>query len=201
MISALAGRVAARHRPAVLLAGVVLAVAIDWLMIGGPRSAALGEARARLAALRIELAAARREAASRDETKRAVRDAARALRRAAARLPDQRELAALLAAVADDARAVRLELLSLRPKPERAAGDHIEVPVELELRGSFLEALAFLHRLEALGRLVRVGDVRVARPQRAGDRLLVEVRCTALTYRLPGVGPPATRAPGGEVRG
>jgi len=202
LIGRASSRLSARHRPAVLLAVMALAVAIDWSWIAGPRSAALGEARGRLAALRIELTAARRDAASSDKTKQAVRDAARALRRAAARLPDQRELAALLTALADDARAVRLEILSLRPKPERAAGDHIEVPVELELRGSFLEALAFLRRLETLGRLVRVGDVRVARPQRAGDRVIVEVRCTALTYRLPGAaGTPAPRTRGGEVPG
>jgi len=200
-------RVPARHRPALVLGAVLAALALDWLWLAGPECAALGESRARLAALRIELAAARREAATRSDTKRSVRAAARALRRAASRLPDQRELGALLASVADGAREGRLELLRLRPKPERAAGDHVEVPVELEMRGTYLDILQLLHRLEGLGRLVRIGDLRIERPDQAEKRpaqrehqgeskreheperprVVLQMRCTALTYRLPGV--------------
>jgi Tfp pilus assembly protein PilO len=181
-----------RHRPALALAGVLLVLVLDWLWLAGPQCGALVESRARLATLRSELAAVRREAATRADTKRAVRLAARALRRSAARLPDQRELATLLASVADGARDARLELLRLRPKPERAAGDHVEVPVELEMRGTYLGALEFLRRLEGLGRLVRVGDLRIERPGRAPERnrdgAVVHIRCTAITYRLPGAG-------------
>jgi Tfp pilus assembly protein PilO len=204
-------RVQASHLPALVLGGALAALALDWMWLAGPQCAALGEARARLAALRIELAAARREAATRADTKRTVRDAARALRRAASRLPEQRELGALLASVADGARDAGLELLRLRPRPERAAGDHVEVPVELEMRGTYLGVLEFLHRLDGLGRLVRVGDLRIERPEPAEQRssqktgqgerpgapqdaprnttdpVVLQIRCTALTYRLPRV--------------
>src|SRR5262245_16025215 len=106
--------------------------------------------------------------------------AARALRQAAARLPDQGGLAALLASVADGARAARLELIRLRPKPERAAGDHVEVPVELEMRGTYLAALEFLRRLDALGRLVRVGDLALERPEHVTDQVVVQIRFVAV---------------------
>src|SRR4029453_16666610 len=146
-----------RHRPALVLAAVLLGLLLSWVGGAGPGCAPLGASRARLAALRIEVGAARREVATRADTKRAVRTAARALRRAAARLPDQRELAVLLASVADGARDARLELLRLHAKPERPAGDHVEVPVELEMRGTYPAAREFLRRLDALGRLGRGG--------------------------------------------
>ncbi len=187
------------HRPALVLSAVLLVLVLDWLWAAGPQSAALGRARERLDALRIEVAAARREAATRADTKRAVRAADRELRRAAARLPDQRELAALLASVADDARDLRLELLRLRPKPERVAADHVELPVELEMRGTFLAALEFLRRLGALGRLVRVRDLGVARSGHAAGQPIVQIRCTAVTYRLPARGD--LRAAGAPRRG
>ena len=195
-------QVPVRHRPALALAAVPLALLVDWLWLAGPQCAALGESRARIAALRVDVAAARREAATRADTKQAVRAAARALRRAAARLPDQRELATLLASVADGARDARLELLRLRPKPERAAGDHVEVPVELEMRGTYPEALEFLRRLDALGRLVRVGDLSIQRPQRITDRVVVQIHCTAVTYRLPAAGElRAAQTPSADDRG
>src|SRR4030095_5802847 len=154
----------------------------------GRRGAALGASRARLAALRIEAEAARREVATRADTKRAVRMAPRALPQAAGRLPDRRALPALLAWVADGARDARLELIRLRPRTERAVGDHVEVPVELEMRGTYLAALDFLRRLDALGRLVRVGDLTLERPEHVTDRVVVQIRCVAVTYRLPAAG-------------
>src|SRR5262245_38478196 len=177
-------RVRPHHPPAVLLVAVTAVVVSDWLCLAGSRWAALGEVRTRLARQEAELAAARREVAARVDTKQAVREAARALRRAEARLPDRRELAALLAEVARSARDARLDLVSLRPKAERALSDHVEVPVELDIRGSYPRTVVFLRRLEHLSRLVHVRDLKLERHNSSGGRVVLHASCTALTYRL-----------------
>lgn len=179
-------RLAARERAILPAGAVVLALLLDWLCLARAHWATLIAERERLSVLHVELAAARREVAAQADMKQTVREAARALRRASARLPDERELGALLASVAGGARDAGLELLLLRPKAERVAADHILVPVELHGRGTFREALTFLRDLEHLDRLVHVGDLRIERPVQAGDRTVVELRCTAVTYRLPG---------------
>lgn len=194
---------AASTRTAALVAcGVLALLALDWFRIAGPRWTALGAARARLDVHRTELEAAREEAAARGDTRRAVRATARALRRAETRLPDRRELSGLLAAVAAGARAAHLAVPALRPKPERVAPDHVEVPVELELRGTWAETTAFLRSLEGLGRLVHVGALRLERPRRLGERVVVDGRATLLTYRVPDPADrraaPAPRDRGGE---
>jgi type IV pilus assembly protein PilO len=171
-------------RPVLGLAAALAVLVLDWRWLVEPRWTALAAARERLAALRAELVAARREVATRADTRHAVRETARALRRAAMRLPDQRQLSTLLATVAEGARDARLELVRLRPTAERRASDHVEVPVELEMRGTYLEVVEFLRRLDGLGRLVRVGDLRLEHPEGTGDRVVVQMRCTALTYRL-----------------
>jgi Tfp pilus assembly protein PilO len=185
------------------LGGAVLALlALDWVWIAGPRWTALDAARARVATRRLELDAARREAAARGDTRRAVRATARALARAEARLPDRREVSGLLEAVAAAARDAHLTVLALRPKSERVAPDHVAVPVELEMRGTWAETTAFLRGLESLGRLVHVGALRLERPRRLADRLVVDGHATLLTYRLPDRGDrhaaPATREADGD---
>jgi len=173
-------------RGAALVACAVLALlGLDWFRVAGPRWAAVDAARARLAARRVELEAARGEAAARGDTQRVVRTTARALARAEARLPDRREVSGVLAAVAAGARDAHLTVLALRPKPERAAPDHVEVPVELELRGTWDETTGFLRGLEGLDRLVHVGALRLERPRRLGERVVVDGHATLLTYRLP----------------
>jgi len=181
-----AGGVPPRHRPAAVLVVLMALVVGDWLWLAGPRCTSLGDARARLAVRQAELAAARHEVASRIDTKRAVRETARALRRAAQRLPDGREVATFLADVARSARDARLELLLLRPKAEHGEQDHVEVPVELQVRGTYLDALGFLRRLQRLERLVHIGDLRFEHPERAGDRIVLRIACTAVTYRVAG---------------
>jgi len=178
------GRVPPRHRPAALLLVVTAIMFSDWVCFAGGRWAALGEARERLARQRVELASARREVASRVDTKQAVRAAARALRHATIRLPDRRELAALLAEVARSAQDARLDLVSLRPKTEHTASDHVEVPVELQVRGSYARTLGFLRRLEELSRLVRITDLKLERQEGTGRRVVLRASCTAVTYRL-----------------
>jgi Tfp pilus assembly protein PilO len=173
-----------RHRPALLLVVAAALLVADWLCIAGARTAALGAARDLLARQRIELAAARREVATRVDTKQAVREAAHSLRHAARRLPDRRELAALLSEVARSARDARLDLVALRPKTERTATDHVEVPVELQIRGSYSRTLAFLRRLEEMSRLVHIGDIKLERQDGPGARVVLHGSCTAVTYRL-----------------
>ncbi len=179
-------RLPVRHRPAALLATVVAVGIADWLWLAGPRQAAHAASRERLAIRRAEVEAARREAAARADTRQAVHATARALRRAAARLPDDREVSALLAAVAERASEAGLVLHTVRPLPERPAADHVEVPVELEVRGAYHDTRAFLRGLERLGRLVHVAELRLGQPERVGDGVVLAGRCTAITYRLLG---------------
>ena len=188
----LVARISPRRAPLVLLAAVAAAALLDWRWFGGDRWAELVERRVQLAERRVALETERRETVSLARTKRSVHDAARALRRAEERLPEERELAALLAEVATSARAAGLELLLLRPKPERQAGDHAEVPLEMQVRGTFNETVGFLARIEQLGRLVRVRGVRLDRPERAGARTVLRVTCDASTFRFLGGGRGAT---------
>jgi type IV pilus assembly protein PilO len=184
----LEARISPRRIPLALLLAVAAAVLLDWRWLGGARWAELAARRARFAERRVALETAHREAVSLARTKRSVHDAARVLRQAEERLPEERELAALLAEVATSARAAGLELLLLRPKPERQAEDHAEVPLEMQVRGTFYETVGFLARIERLGRLVRVGGVRLERPEQAGARTVLRVSCDASTFRFLGGG-------------
>ena len=190
----LATRLAPGRLPIAVLAAVAAVFLLDWRCFAGARVAELAHRRARLGDRLAALDAARREAASLAGTKRAVHDAAHALRRAEARLPEERELAALLADVAASARAAGLELILLRPKAERLADDHAEVPLEMQVRGTFHATVVFLARVEQLGRLVRISGVRLQRPEQAGTHAILQVTCDASTFRfLPGAQRPVDR--------
>src|SRR5262249_56645753 len=61
---------------------------------------------------------------------------------------------------------------------------HVEVQVELDIRGSYPRTVVFLRRLEHLDRLVHVRDLKLERQNASGGRSVLHASCTALVYRL-----------------
>jgi len=168
-----------------LLAGVIVAVAVlDWQYWYGPQARALTEAQSRVTERRLELEGKRAKANARAEAERQLRDLTAELRRAQSRLPDQREIADLLSNVAASARAVGLEIVLFRQKPEVFHDFYAEVPVEMQMRGTYHEVALFLDRVRRLDRIVNVGDIQLRKPHLEGDQMMLDAACTTTTFRF-----------------
>jgi type IV pilus assembly protein PilO len=132
---------------AIYLGGACLAIwAIAWvLLLGGrwDRLATLGreagEDQKRLAQLEVK-------AADLDRVRQAVRDLDRELSLALARLPDRKEIPALLNTVSELASESGLRITKFRQLDERTEVYYAEVPVELKMRGTFHQVASFFER-------------------------------------------------------
>lgn len=178
-----------RERPAaqkLALLGVVIVIVfvLDWQYVYGPRADTLAEIQATLAQRRSELEQKRAKTDSRGDAERELRDLQAELRRAEARLPDQREIAELLAAVAASARGVGLDITLFRQKPETYAEYYAQVPVEMKMRGTYHDVALFLDRVRRLDRIVNVSDLKLEKPTLRGDRVVLEASATATTFRF-----------------
>ncbi len=165
---------------AILLAVVIL----DWQYWYGPEHDALGELRTHVSQRRAELDTKRTKMNARADAEREVRDLTAELRRAQSRLPDQREIADLLSNVAASARAVGLEIVLFRQKPEVFHDFYAEVPVEMQMRGTYHEVALFLDRVRRLDRIVNVGDIQLRKPHLEGDQMMLDAACTTTTFRF-----------------
>jgi type IV pilus assembly protein PilO len=168
-----------------LLAGLVVAiVAIDWQWWYGPKARQLSELRTQVAARQTELEGKRSRLDARAEAEREVRELTAELKRAQARLPDQREIADLLANIAASGRAAGLDILLFRQKPEVLHDFYAEVPVQMEMRGTYHDVAAFFDRVKRLDRIVNVSDIQLKKPQPDTDRVILEASCTSTTFRF-----------------
>ena len=173
------------HQKAVLLAAVVVVVVVlDWSYVYGPRQQALTDLRAEVAQKRSEYEGKRSKADARGAAEKELRDLDAELKRAAARLPDQREIADLLSNIAASARAVGLEIVLFRQKPEVSHDFYAEVPVEMQMRGTYHEVALFLDRVRRLDRIVNVGDIQLRKPHLDGDQMMLDAACTTTTFRF-----------------
>jgi type IV pilus assembly protein PilO len=168
-----------------IIGGLVLAVAIlDWQYVYGPRQRDLGDLATQVTARRSELDNKRGKTNARAQAERELRDLTAELKRAQARLPDQREIADLLSSVAASGRSSGLEIVLFRQKPEVYHDFYAEVPVEMQMRGTYHDVTLFLDRVKRLDRIVNVADIQLKKPRIEGERVVLDAACTATTFRF-----------------
>jgi type IV pilus assembly protein PilO len=167
------------------LIGLVLAIVVlDWQYWYGPNQRDLADVSAQVAQKRADLDMRRSKTNARGEFERELRDLNAELKRAQARLPDQREIADLLSSVAASGRSSGLEITLFRQKPEVYHDFYADVPVEMQMRGTYHDVALFLDRVKRLDRIVNIADINMKKPRLEGDRMMLDAACTATTFRF-----------------
>lgn len=167
-----------------IVGAVLLVFVFDWLYVYSPKSEQLAAMQADLEQQQATLEQKRLKVNARAEEEKRIRDLQADVKRAEARLPEGREIADLLSNIAASARAVGLDLMLFRQQPETYSDFYAEVPVQMEMRGTYHELAAFMDRVKRLDRIVNVADIQLRRPRVEGDVVLLDASCTATTFRF-----------------
>jgi type IV pilus assembly protein PilO len=168
-----------------VLVGVILVIfALDVVYILKPRSEELDELKKTLVADQANLEDKRLKVDARADEEKRFHALQADVKRAEARLPEGREIADLLSNIAASARAVGLDLTLFRQKAETYSEFYADVPVQMEMRGTYHELAAFMDRVKRLDRIVNVSDIQLRRPRIEGDVVLLDASCTATTFRF-----------------
>ncbi len=173
-----------RQKLAIMGAIVLVVAVLDWTYVYGPSQRALTELHDELSQRRAELDGKRSKTDARAALERDLRDLGAELKRAQARLPDQREIADLLSNVAASGRQAGLEITLFRQKPEVLHDFYAEVPVEMQMRGTYHDVALFLDRVKRLDRIVNVTNIQLTKPRLEGERMLLDSACTTTTFRF-----------------
>ncbi len=173
-----------KQKIAALLGLIVVVFALDYVYVLQPRSDALVQMKEDLAKDQATLEEKRLKVNAKADEEKRIRDLQADVKRAEARLPEGREIADLLSNIAASARAVGLDLTLFRQKPESYSEFYADVPVQMEMRGTYHELAAFMDRVKRLDRIVNVSDIQLRRPRVEGDVVLLDASCTATTFRF-----------------
>ena len=99
-------------------------------------------------------------------------------------LPPAREIPGLLKGISQMAKKVGLEVRRFTPLPEERREYVAEVPVELEVEGSYHEVAMFFDRLSKMNRVVYVQDIEMGRAVERGGKVSLTVSGKAVTFRF-----------------
>ena len=106
------------------------------------------------------------------------------LKEAIAQLPSKKEIANLLSRIAAKAQESGLDINLFRPKPESYKDFYAEIPVDINIKGTFHNVIMFFDAVGRLTRLINIDNVGFKNPKITGDQMVVEFTTTATTYRF-----------------
>jgi len=106
------------------------------------------------------------------------------LNKALAELPDKREIANLLASVSDLGKDSGLEIKLFKPLPEQKRDYYAEVPVELEVGGSYHQVATFFDEVGHLDRIVNLDKFSMTEPDLEKETVRLNTTVVATTFRF-----------------
>ncbi len=100
------------------------------------------------------------------------------------KLPDKKEIPALLKSLSNLGNEAGLEVLFFKPQGEQIMQFYARVPVDLKFTGLYHEVGMFFYRVGTLSRIVNIENFTIenATEKQKGE-VLLRTSCTATTYR------------------
>lgn len=116
------------------------------------------------------------------------------LAEALAELPQEKNIDELLQQFQDRAQKAGLQIESIEPKGEVAAGFYARLPIAMKVNGNFHEVATFFDSVGRLRRIVNVSEIVLDSPKDVGGKVLVNANFTATAFMFVQTKPAA--APG-----
>lgn len=171
-------------RIAIFAGTIVVLVAAFWYFIYDPYSTEIAQTEEKIAKLQTEINKAKARAANlkRFEAEYAEVDAQ--FQEALKLLPNTKEIPSLLKSITQLGTDSQLEFLLFSPQRERAQDFFMEIPVSIEVSGTYHNVAIFFDKVGQMERIVNILNVSMA-PQKERSTTLT-TRFDAVTYRFKG---------------
>ena len=177
-------RIARTQRIAIYAGLVMILGGLLFSFLYLPRSSELDNLNGKRSEYKEKLAKVEVRVANRNLAKERLRQLQSDLTQALKELPNSREIPGLLKGISTTGKKVGLEVRRFTPLPEQKREYVAEVPVALEVGGSFHEVAMFFDRLSDMNRIVYVKDIEMGDPQERGGKVYLTVTGNAVTFRF-----------------
>jgi len=103
-----------------------------------------------------------------------------------AQLPEEEEVSELLKQISDLSRESGLEIILWKPRERKKdpSGMYIEIPVDVEVSGSYHALAIFFDKIRRLPRIVNISNLTMGGAKVVGDRIRIHSRFTATTFAI-----------------
>jgi type IV pilus assembly protein PilO len=168
----------------ILVGTVVLLSALFFWLIYMPKAEAIEKGQQENARLQQRLNQAKIRAKGREKFKRELAQVEQQFREALKLLPNEKEIPELLRKVTQLGTDSRLEFRLFKPEKEKAQDFYMEIPVSIEVSGTYHDVALFFDRVGRMERIVNILNVSMKPDQARSTNLTTS--CDAVTFRFKG---------------
>jgi len=101
-----------------------------------------------------------------------------------AKLPDKKEIPKLLKTISSLGKESGLQFQLFRPISEISKDFYAEIPVEIQVTGSYNEVANFFYKVGMLDRIVNITNVTMKNPVEENGEIKLKTFCLATTFRF-----------------
>lgn len=173
-----------KHKIAICAATVLLPFVAFYFLSFSPRSEETAALEKEVAKLERQLRTARKKAAKLDEHKALMRDMEIKFKEAAIVIPDTKEIPSLLTSISSEGTGAGLDIVSFKPKAEKAKEFYARIPVSLSVVGTYHNFGYFLDSISKLPRIVNVTSFSLGSPKSSEGEMLLKAKVQLVTYKF-----------------
>ena len=162
---------------------VLLSLLFIWLLYM-PKAEAIEKGQKENAQLQQRLNQAKIRAKSYEKFQKELAQVEQQFREALKLLPNEKEIPALLKKVTQLGTDSRLEFRLFKPQKERAQDFYMEIPVSIEVSGTYHDVALFFDRVGRMERIVNILNVSMSPKKESATDLTTT--CDAVTFRFKG---------------
>lgn len=168
----------------ILVGLIILITAAFYSLLYSPQADEIAKLNESIEAAQTERSIKQKRAANLPKLQKELGELDVRLKEAIAQLPSKKEIADLLSSIATKAQESGLDINLFRPRPENYKDFYAEIPVEINIKGTFHNVIMFFDAVGRLTRLVNIDNVGFKNPKVTGDQMVLEFTTTAITYRF-----------------
>lgn len=186
------------EQPLQVKAGILLLIvavisAVYWYFFWAPKAEELARARKNLTQAEVKVREYEAIAAELPKFEKEYKRLENEFELVARKLPKDKEIPALIDGVYSEIAASNLESIIFAPEPQVTKEIYAEIPIEMEVVGTYFNLADFFDRISRLPRIVNVRDLQLTRNDIRGNAVTLNAKFSVVTFRLI---PPQEAQPG-----
>ncbi|HKQ31817.1 MAG TPA: type 4a pilus biogenesis protein PilO [Thermodesulfobacteriota bacterium] len=177
------------EQPLHIKAGILLLIvavisAAYWYFFWSPKAEELGRAQTKLKQEEIKVKEYEAVAAELPKFEKEYQRLEKEFELVARKLPKDKEIPALIDGVYSDIAASNLDSIIFAPQPQVTKEIYAEIPIEMEVIGTYFNLADFFDRISRLPRIVNVRDLQLTRNDLRGGNVILNAKFNVVTFRL-----------------
>jgi type IV pilus assembly protein PilO len=162
---------------------VVIIGAAVWFSFK-PKIDDIGKLKNQLVQVQAELAKAKKNASELNDWRSKMKKKEAKYRTVMRALPEKEEIPSLLEGISKAGKDAGLEFILFQPKPESTKQDYTEIPVDMNVSGTYHEVAVFFDKVANLPRIVNIRDIKMTPASKDGGGNDLVTSCQAVTYKF-----------------